>query len=78
MMKTEQPMQSDTPNLEDLHRTLADASEIMAAFLSMPRSDEKPLHSVVEAADQNVQELAEWRAMMKELSSSLGCKTRVH
>lgn len=71
-------MKSDTPNLEDLHRTLVDASEIMAAFVSMAMSDEKPLASVVEAASKNVSELAGWRSTLKELVEIYGQQTQVH
>lgn len=53
-------MESDTPNLGGLHCTLAGASEVLAAFVSMARSDERPLDSgCVEARSKSVHIIAE-------------------
>ena len=54
------------PGLHDLHKTLDDATEVIAAFISVTRSDEKAPDSLMEAADKTVNELAEWRAKLKE------------
>ena len=48
-------------NLADLRKTLADATEILAAFISTGRSDELPIASLLEAAEKTLPELHEWR-----------------
>ena len=48
--------------LHNLHKTLDDATEVLAAFISVTRSNEKAPDSLMEAADKAVNELAEWRA----------------
>ena len=71
-------MESDTPNLGGLHCTLAGASEVLAAFVSMARSDERPLDSGWEARSKSVQELAEWRSTLTQLVEIYGQQTQVH
>ena len=56
----------DYPGLRGLHKTLDDATEALAAFISAARSGEAPPGSLMEAADKAVDELAEWRARIKE------------
>ena len=56
------------PGFHDLHKTLDDATEVIAAFISVTRSDEKAPESLMEAADKTVDELVEWRAKIKELA----------
>ena len=51
----------------DLHKTLDDATEVIAAFISVARSGEAPPDSLMEAADKTVEDLAEWRARIKEV-----------
>lgn len=60
-------LSDEIPNLRELHKTLVDASEVMAAFVSTARSNEHPIDSLVEAADKSVDELAEWRLLIKSV-----------
>ena len=60
-------LSDDIPNLRELHKTLVDASEVMAAFVSTARSGEEPIKSLVAAADKSVDELAEWRLLIKSV-----------
>ncbi len=46
------------PGFHDLYKTLDDATEVIAAFISVTRSDEKAPESLMEAADRTVGELA--------------------
>ena len=52
--------------LRGLHKTLDDATDVQAAFISVSRSGEAPPDSLMEAAAKAVDELAEWRARIKE------------
>ena len=54
------------PGLHPLYKTLDDATEVIAAFISVTRSDEKAPDSLMEAADKTADALAEWRAKLKE------------
>ena len=58
--------ETSLPGLHNLHKTLDDATEVIAAFISVTRSDETAPDSLMEAADKAVNELAEWRAKLKE------------
>ena len=58
--------QDDLASLSVLHKTLDDAAETLAAFISVARSGETPPDSLMEAADKTVERLAEWRAKIKE------------
>ena len=51
----------DMTNLADLQRTLADATEELAAFISTGRSDELPIASLMQAAEKTLPDLHEWR-----------------
>lgn len=53
--------------LKDLHRTIDQATELLAAFVSLARSNELPPANIVELADQVTQDLAEWRAELAKL-----------
>ncbi len=53
--------EEDFSNLVDLRKTLADATEVMAAFISTGRSDERPIASLMEAAEKTLPDLHEWR-----------------
>jgi hypothetical protein len=66
-MNTPPMLNDEIPNLRELHKTLADASEVMAAFVSVARSGEGPIGSLVAAADKSVDELAEWRSLIKSV-----------
>ena len=48
-------------NLADLKRTLSNATEALAAFISTARSDERPIASLIEAAEKALPDLHEWR-----------------
>jgi len=48
-------------NLADLQRTLLDATEVLAAFISTGRSDEQPIASLIEAAEKTLPDIHEWR-----------------
>ena len=54
-------MRDDFSNLNDLRKTLADATEVLAAFISTGRSDEQPIASLMEAAEKTLPDLHEWR-----------------
>ena len=56
----------NAPGLRDLHKTIDDATEVVAAFISTARSKETPHPSLMEAAEKVVGDLAEWRAALKE------------
>jgi len=58
--------ETDLAGLRDLHKTLDDATEALAAFISVARSGEVAPDSLMEAADKTVDELAQWRARIKE------------
>ena len=47
-------------NLDDLKRTLSDASEIIAAFISVTKGNEQPPESMLEAADSTLKDLVTW------------------
>ena len=51
----------DINNLKDLKRTLRNASEVIAAFISVTKSEEQPLESMLEAADLALKDLVAWR-----------------
>ena len=71
-------MQTETPSgLLNLYRTLDDGTEVLGAFLSVTRSGEKVLASLMQAADKTVLDLAAWRAALKGVSEILGV-TEVH
>ena len=57
---------NDLAGLSALHKTLDDATEALAAFISITKSGEAPPASLIEVADKTVDELAEWRARIKE------------
>ena len=57
----------DIPNLRDLHKTLVDASELMAAFVGCANGNEQPPASMIEAASKSKEELAEWRLFFESV-----------
>ena len=48
--------------LGELHRTLDDATEILALFVSLSVGQEAPPVSMMEAAGDTIDRLASWRA----------------
>ena len=59
----------DYLGLRGLHKTLDDATEALAAFVSAAKSGEAPNDSLIEAADKAVDELAEWRETLRNLNA---------
>ncbi len=51
----------EIPGLPDLQKTISDATEVLAAFISTGRSDELPIASLIEAAEKTLPDLHEWR-----------------
>ena len=51
----------DLANLNSLHKTLDDATEALAAFISIAKSRETPSDSLMEGADKAVDKLGEWQ-----------------
>ena len=54
-------MSDDFSGLADLRETSADATDVMAAFIILSRSDELPIASLMEAAEKTVPDLHECR-----------------
>jgi hypothetical protein len=52
----------DLAGLEELHKTIADASEQLATFISCGNSGEVAIPSLIVAAEKTLSELAKWRA----------------
>ena len=62
---------TDKPDMAGLsasHKTLNDATEALATFISITRSYETPPESLIEAANKTVDDLAEWRAKIKKMA----------
>jgi hypothetical protein len=57
----------EVSSFTDIHKTLTDATEILAAFISVGRSDEVPPESLLQAAEQAMPNLANWRRSFREL-----------
>jgi len=55
-----------------LHKTLEDASQVIAAFISMGRSGETPIDSLLTAADHALDDLVKWRAGLKDVVLEFG------
>ena len=51
----------DINNIEALQKTLGEASEIIAAFISVTNSNEQPLDSLMQAAEKSLNELVVWQ-----------------
>jgi hypothetical protein len=54
--------------VRDLHKTLDEAIEVLAAFLSAAASTEMPPESLVTTAHQVIGDLTEWRATLWEIT----------
>ena len=65
MESTDQEM----AGLSELHQSLADASEVIAAFISTEKGGEKPPDSLMEAAEKTLSDLTKWRSGLKEALS---------
>ncbi len=53
--------QEDFSGLSNIHKTLADAAEVIAAFIGAANSEEIPIGSLIEAADKTLADLVKWR-----------------
>ena len=53
-------MNNDSEGFRALHKTLDDATETLAAIISITRSGETPPDSLMEAADKTVDQMMEW------------------
>jgi hypothetical protein len=65
----------DLTGLEELHKTIADASEQLATFISCGNSGEVAIPSLIVAAEKTLSELAKWRA---GLSGVLAVNEKAH
>ena len=68
--------QDETQNLQDLHQTLADASELMAAFVGCAKGSEQPPELMIEVASKTRLELAEWRLLIKSVCEMVAAGKR--
>ena len=64
--------QDDFTGLADLRKTLADATEVLAAFISTGRSDELPIASLMQAAEKTLPDLYEWRKTIEAAVDMFG------
>ena len=60
-------MKDDVSGLTELHKTLSDALEVLATFISCGNSGEVAIPSLIEAAEKTLPELARWRAELNGL-----------
>ena len=58
----------DLAGLRDLHKTIDDATEVLAAFLSAAASAQLPSEALVDAAHETCGDLTEWRETLKEIT----------
>ena len=56
----------DLAGLRDLYKILDNATEALAGFIKATKRGKVPTKLLMEAADKAVEELAEWRATIKE------------
>ena len=61
--------QEDFSGLSEIHKTLSDAAEVIAAFIGAANSDEIPVDSLLEAADQTLADLVKWRSGLQGVLS---------
>ena len=57
--------EQSTEGLTELHKTLTDAAEVIAAFIGAANSGEIPVDSLIEAADHTLADLVKWRSGLK-------------
>ncbi len=58
----------DLAGVRDLHKTLDEAIEVLAAFLSAAVAAEIPPVTLVDTAHQVIGDLTEWRATLWEIT----------
>lgn len=64
--------------VRDLHKTLDEAIEVLAAFLSAAASTEIPQESLVATAHQVIGDLTEWRATLWEITDQQSSAEGLH
>ena len=57
--------------LSSLHRALDDATELLAAFLSCARGNELPPAILIDAADEAIDQVAQWRLIISRTKALL-------
>jgi hypothetical protein len=62
----------DLSGLTGLHKTIGDASEVIAAFIGAGHSGEVPVDSLMQAAEQTLSDLMKWRSGLKGVLSVVG------
>ena len=65
---------NDFSGLAELQKTLADATEVLAAFISTGRSDEQPIASLIEAAEKSLADLTGWHDSLKGVLDEPGSR----
>ena len=55
-------------HLNDLHRALDDATEFLAAFLSCARGNQVAPALLIDATDEAIDRVAQWRAIIARVS----------
>ena len=68
LMETAKEIEGD---LGDLHRALDDATELLAAFLSCARGNELPPAILIDAADEAIGQVAQWRLIISRTKALL-------
>lgn len=58
----------DLAGVRDLHKTLDEAIDVLAAFLSAAVAAEIPPETLVDTAHQVIGDLTEWRATLWEIT----------
>jgi len=66
--------ENDFSGLADLRKTLLDATEILAAFISTGRSEELPIASLIEAAEKSLADLTGWHDSLKGVLDEPGSR----
>lgn len=59
--------QDDIAGLRDPNKTIDEAAEVIAAFISASAGRELPQPELADVANKTVDELVEWRETLKEL-----------
>jgi hypothetical protein len=58
-------MKDDLSGLTDLHKTLDDAADQLAAFIGCGKNGEVATDSLVQEAEKTLSDLTKWRAGLK-------------
>ena len=68
----------DLAGVRDLHKTLDEAIEVLAAFLSAAVGAEIPPETLVDTAHQVIGDLTEWRATLWEITEQESSAEGLH